>query len=157
VPLIPAFIPASPAMPVPPLPAGLAAFLEERRPRLLWVGWLEEWKGGDLYGFEETLDLVQGLRGGFPGLGCVFVFSRLGSETDRARVREGVRARGIEDAAHVLPDGLAGLHALFARVELYVRPTRSDGDSVAMRESLAAGTPVVASDAAPRPEGCRLF
>lgn len=44
-----------------------------------------------------------------------------------------------------------------ARCSVFVRPTFTDGDSIALREALALGRIVVASDAVPRPEGCVLF
>ncbi len=46
---------------------------------------------------------------------------------------------------------------LLARCDLFVRPTLVDGDSITLREALAAGKPVVASDAVRRPEGVTLF
>jgi glycosyltransferase involved in cell wall biosynthesis len=47
--------------------------------------------------------------------------------------------------------------ALLARASLFVRATRTDGDSLSVREALAAGIPVLASDCVKRPEGCILF
>lgn len=44
-----------------------------------------------------------------------------------------------------------------ARCSVFVRPTLKDGDSIALREALALGKTVVASDAAPRPPNCILF
>jgi glycosyltransferase involved in cell wall biosynthesis len=38
-----------------------------------------------------------------------------------------------------------------------LRPTRSDGDALSVREALAAGVPVVASDVVPRPDGVVTF
>lgn len=40
---------------------------------------------------------------------------------------------------------------------VFVRPTRTDGDSVAVREALAAGCSVIASDVVRRPSGCETF
>lgn len=39
------------------------------------------------------------------------------------------------------------------KVNIYVRPTSTDGDSVAIREALDEGTIVIASDVCKRPEG----
>lgn len=52
------------------------------------------------------------------------------------------------------PDRFA---ALLKASDLYVRPTDRDGDSVAIREARALGTPVLASDCVRRPEGTLLF
>jgi glycosyltransferase involved in cell wall biosynthesis len=48
------------------------------------------------------------------------------------------------------------LASLFARDVTLVRPTRSDGDAVSIREALVAGTRVIASDAAVRPAGVQV-
>lgn len=45
---------------------------------------------------------------------------------------------------------------VIARASVFIRPTRTDGDAVSVREALAFGVRVVASDAAPRPSGVRL-
>jgi glycosyltransferase involved in cell wall biosynthesis len=46
---------------------------------------------------------------------------------------------------------------LLANAQLYVRPTLTDGDAVAIRESASLGVRVLASDSVPRPAGCALF
>lgn len=47
--------------------------------------------------------------------------------------------------------------ALVRMVDLYLRPTSTDGNSVAVLEALDARTPVVASDRIPRPGGVSLY
>lgn len=47
--------------------------------------------------------------------------------------------------------------ALLRKVDLYIRPTSTDGNSVAVLEALAADVPVLASDSVPRPEGVMLY
>lgn len=46
--------------------------------------------------------------------------------------------------------------AALARSEVFLRPTEWDGDSIMVREALAVGTRVVASDVTPRPAGTEL-
>lgn len=60
---------------------------------------------------------------------------------------------------YVIHEGMqpAEFAILLSRVSCFVRPTLTDGDSIAVREALAFGLPVVASDAVARPDGCVLF
>ncbi|HRU61231.1 MAG TPA: glycosyltransferase, partial [Bacteroidia bacterium] len=55
------------------------------------------------------------------------------------------------------PEEEIHLPSILPWVTVYVRPTRSDGDALAVREALAAGVPVIASDVAPRPTGVTIF
>ena len=52
---------------------------------------------------------------------------------------------------------VADMRGLFEAVDVYVRPTITDGSSVAVLEALLCGTPVVASDAVPRPDGVTTY
>ena len=45
---------------------------------------------------------------------------------------------------------------LYRTHHAFLRPTRTDGDAVSVREAMCFGLPVIASDAAPRPEGCLI-
>ena len=45
------------------------------------------------------------------------------------------------------------LYPAFCRGAVYLRPTRTDGDAVSIREALDAGVPVLASDVVKRPAG----
>ncbi len=75
-----------------------------------------------------------------------------------------VFGRGTEGAAFRAPGTLAlgeighgeALGMLEAS-DVFVRPTRADGDSVSVREALALGCRVVASEVGHRPPGCLLF
>ncbi len=154
---VPAFIPPDPTAPAPELPERLQRFLAARQPVLLWVGWSRLLEGRDLYGLDLTLGLVQRLRGRFPRLGCVLWFSGVEDAAHWERLRAEAERDGLGPFLHEEPGGLPEIHPLFRRADVYLRPTRSDGDSVSVREALALGTPVVASDAAPRPPSCVVF
>lgn len=48
-------------------------------------------------------------------------------------------------------------HRELSRASMFIRPTLTDGDSIALREALAMKKRVVASDAVARPAGCMMF
>src|SRR5690606_3205564 len=67
---------------------------------------------------------------------------------------------GRNDAAgseFVYVDDDVSFFSLLQKSTLSIRPTRTDGDSLSVRESLALGIPVVASNVVERPEGCVSF
>ena len=47
--------------------------------------------------------------------------------------------------------------AVYAKTDVFVRPSITDGDSVSIRECLSLGVPVIASNAVSRPPECILF
>jgi glycosyltransferase involved in cell wall biosynthesis len=74
-------------------------------------------------------------------------------EQVRARIREikDLEIRMFND----LPQDV--FQTLLLEADILVRPTLNDGDAVVIREALAAGLFVIASDAAVRPRGVHLF
>jgi glycogen synthase len=106
------------------------------------------------YGFEVLLAALPRLADRYPRLGCLVLGGGEGLAESRRRIaRLGLAERTC--LAGDLPHALC--LALIARSDLLVRPTLADGDSLVVREALALGVPVVASDASPRPPGTRLF
>lgn len=78
-----------------------------------------------------------------------------GHDGDQLRVlRESVASLPWVDVDFDLPP--AEVSRALAQSEVFLRPTAWDGDSVIVREALALGTRVVASDTCPRPEGVEL-
>lgn len=106
------------------------------------------------YGFDLLIDALVRLEPRHPGLGCLV----LGSGEDEAAARRRLAAEGLDGWVHLagdLPHEVC--LALMARSDLFVRPTLADGDALSVREALALGVPVVASDVGTRPSGAALF
>jgi glycosyltransferase involved in cell wall biosynthesis len=106
------------------------------------------------YGFDVLLAALARLKRDHPGLGCLV----MGSGEEEAAARRTVRERGMAEWVLLtgdLPHALC--RTLIARSDVFVRPTLADGDALSVREALALGVPVVASDAAGRPPGTVLF
>lgn len=114
--------------------------------------------GRDLYGIDMCVELVDRLRHVWPQIGLVWYLLKFPgwSPAYADRMAREVKRRGL--GPHWLFTEPTGeMYPVFKDVEIFVRPTCSDGDAVSVRESLHFGVPVVASDAAPRPQGCIVF
>jgi glycosyltransferase involved in cell wall biosynthesis len=106
------------------------------------------------YGFELLVNAVERLKQTYPTVGCLV----MGTGEDREQASALVANKGLSDAIALCGD----LHhelclVLMARSAAFVRPTFRDGDSISVREAVALGVPVVASNVGTRPDGVRLF
>ena len=113
----------------------------------------------DLYGIEL---LARALRLIDANLSSRVVVHVLVSSEPRSRAEKAAEERLLEvvrDCRNVEIMLLFGqpLVPVLARSAAFLRPSREDGDSVAVREALAFGLPVWASDVVVRPEGVALF
>jgi glycosyltransferase involved in cell wall biosynthesis len=121
-------------------PSGLAPFRVAHAP--LFAALLAP---GAVYGADLLLPALAALRAGaLPRAGLV----AFGEGTERL-AQPGVL--GLGEISH------AGVLAAIEAADVFVRPTRADGDAVTVREALALGCAVVASAVGHRPAGCLLF
>jgi len=106
------------------------------------------------YGVELFIEAVSGLLREHRNAGCLLI--GLGDEAKA--IRNLIEQRNLTRCVLMLGDvpHEECLH-LISRSAAFVRPTFTDGDSISVRESLALGIPVIASDAVARPEGTVLF
>jgi glycosyltransferase involved in cell wall biosynthesis len=141
--LIPAFL-APPSVPRPP-GGGPGA------PRRVW---LASGFGTSLYFWEGLLEAVAGLDR-LDELVLVF-YCRYDSPYFEEILAQAARLGPFQVTIRRDLTAEAFQHEL-ARTTLFIRPTLTDGDSIAVREALGFAIPVVASDAVARPEGCTLF
>jgi hypothetical protein len=120
------------------IPEQIVGFLEKHSPILGATGGVER-----EYGIPLLIDCLNDLRKEYPDLGIVII---------------GPKQKSVQD--HVLFTGPLphdGVLSVMKKLNIFVRPTYFDGDSNSVREALALGLPVVASDTDFRPAGVILF
>lgn len=140
------------------LPTDVLNFVKNKKhPLILFYGGVvvnEQYN--DLYGINDTVDMYMALRARCIDVQMLMFFS-LKNKTDENfinKVRE--RLKGDNNVLLVVNGGVDML-PLFKYADLYVRPTKTDGDSLAIREALCMRCPVVASDKAIRPVGTAVY
>jgi glycosyltransferase involved in cell wall biosynthesis len=105
------------------------------------------------YHAELAVQAVRAVRREWPDARLwILAYDRDGPELDR--LRELVSDLSWVDLSLNLP--AEEVSAALARSEVFLRPTDWDGDSIMVREALAVGTRVVASDVIARPAGVEL-
>jgi glycogen synthase len=136
------------AMSTEPLPPELDQFFRSHSPVLASVGLLEP-----EYDLDLQIDALAHVRDMLPGAGLMIVGS--GTLADYLRDRVGSVGHG-----HILLTGDLS-HATTLRVvgesDALLRTTRYDGDALSVREALALGTPVIATNTGLRPDGTTLI
>jgi glycosyltransferase involved in cell wall biosynthesis len=131
------------------LPEPFEQFFERHGPVLVTAGLLEP-----EYDLTLQIDLLESVRAKHPGAGLVII----GSGSLEGALREYISAKPY--AEHVVLCGDVP-HPVVLRTiadsDLFLRTTLYDGDSVAVREALYLGTPVIATDTGMRPDGVTLI
>ncbi|HDZ21307.1 hypothetical protein LCGC14_0181340 [marine sediment metagenome] len=157
--ILPAFIPLPPDRIGPErIPAEARAFIETHSPTLVGAGWFGTIVNGqDVYQFNFMLRALAQLREKHPNTGQVLLISGTHDEAFRQQTLALRDELGLADAVMVV-DGVRTDVAcsIYQACDVFVRPTTTDGDSVALREALHLHKPCVVSDAIPRPEGCQV-
>jgi glycosyltransferase involved in cell wall biosynthesis len=128
-------------------PPGLASLRARHRPLVTCA-----LAPGPEYGAATILDAFAQLHARLPAAGLLLFgpgTRALAPEIARRHLRQSVALLGELPRARSL--------AVIAAGDIFVRPTLADGDAVSVREALALGRTVVASDAAARPAGALIF
>jgi len=131
------------------LPDDLAHFFEQRQPRLIAVGQLEP-----EYDLPLQIDAMANVLERHPNAGLAI----LGSGSLEGMLRERVASKRYRDRILLCGDvAHEGTLRAIGRSDIVLRTTLYDGDSISVREALAFGIPVIATDNGMRPAGVRLI
>ena len=154
--MVPAYIPPLPSDLKKP-PANILDFIQSHSPVICATGWIgQKFNGDDIYGIDMLISLIDRLLPDFPGIGLILSVN--GGESADAINQTIANAKSlVGDHIAFVTEQLDDIVGLYQECDLFCRPTNTDGDAVSIREAIHVGTPVVASDAAPRPVPCILF
>lgn len=117
----------------------------DRRYLLLYAYDKDFYNGRDVYGVDFVLENLSRLGDGY----------RLVLLDPKRRYAEEVAA--LDDSRVIYIDRPVDFTGLLRRVDVYIRPTAHDGNSVAIQEAVACNVQVLASDVVSRPAAVRTF
>lgn len=118
---------------------------------------LTRFEGEDLYGLDQCIDVARMAKEKRRNIFIVFVVATL--EADNLLVkaaREAIIKYELQERIAIYPRALSFV-SLIKRCDVVIRPTRTDGDALTIREALYLGKSVIASDVVRRPEGTVLY
>jgi glycosyltransferase involved in cell wall biosynthesis len=113
----------------------------------------------DIYGVESLLDALRHREAtAGPIVDLWVLVSTPPQNSAQARAESAIRAAvaNLADVNLHLHFGLP-LIPIMSRCSAFLRPSREDGDSVAIREAMSLGLPVLASDVVTRPQDVQVY
>lgn len=160
---IPAFIPPV----IPPylsngIPEGLDRYLKRDTFKILMNGAViinERYK--DLYGFKDAIGLLKNLREKNLNVDLILVVmgdnNNNVAKTYLEKLKKYSSEKNLTDSLYWVEGVKMDLWPLLKKVNLLLRPTKSDGDALSVRESLYLKVPVLSSNVVPRPGGVVVY
>ncbi len=138
-------------------PQDLFVFIAQHTPVLLANAFqLVLLEGRDLYGFDQCLHALKRIKDIYPHIGFIFALGQIGDVAYYQQLNNYIKQYELEPHCFMLI-GQRPLWPLMQHVDLFVRPTLSDGASVSIEEALWSNVPVVASNVCMRPAQVMLY
>lgn len=134
-------------------------FIVSHDPLLVMQGGDAFYQGVDRYGSDLAIEALKIVVREYPE--CGLLIGRPSKGNDEAqryfhRLEDQVDSWGLSDNVYFLT-GERELWPAIEAADIFLRPSNQDGDSISVREAISLDTPVVASDACPRPNVVKLF
>ncbi|MCC8114769.1 MAG: glycosyltransferase family 4 protein, partial [Bacteroidales bacterium] len=153
VPVIPAYIPKDTSQ-LKPLSNGLQQYIRTHSKIVsFYARSFMLYKGTDVYGIDDALILFKDMFALDKSIGFIFCLSEDTDTEKIIKLHDRAKDLGIEDVVFWQIGAIDNIAMLWEETDVYIRPTATDGDSVAVREVMDSGATVIASDVCPRPDG----
>ena len=122
---------------------------------LFYAESLAKYNNAEIYGITDAIEAFVKVKDEFPNLKIVLCITNYVDDNDLDRYKG--KLNKYTDSVYWQTGPMSEMWPLLKSATLLLRPTSTDGDSVMIREALAYGLPVVASDVVKRPHGCYTY
>lgn len=111
----------------------------------------------DLYGIDLCINLMEKIKKRTThNVGFIFMLPQISNKEYYNKMKSYIFQKGLEED-FIFINKEADLVPLFDYVDIFLRPTNTDGDALSIREALHSGLPCIASDIVERPVGTVTF
>ena len=115
-------------------------------------------EGKDVYGFKTIIKLFHSIKSNVHfSVGLILCISETTDNDGIQQLQNYAKEFQVDHDIFWQIGGIEGIRPLWQRTDVYIRPTSTDGDSVAVRDALAEGAHVIASDVCDRPTGTIVY
>lgn len=115
----------------------------------------------DLYGLIDSIVLLEQLRKEGKNVDLILVIidhpSNKEAKNHLKYLKEYITEKKLNEYIFWAENISMELWPIITQVNVLLRPTKSDGDALSVREALYLGVPVIASNAVPRPSGTIIY
>lgn len=154
--VIPAYLPE--VMLETNLPQELDKYLKYNERNLLFYGHsLMLNNGKDVYGYKQMLAIYKRVLSKYSNVGLVYCIADVSDAAGICDIEQCAKELGVYNKIFWQRGSLPTLQPLWEKIDVYVRPTSTDGDSLAIREAIEAGAHVVTTDVVKRPSRCTIY
>lgn len=110
------------------------------------------YKNEYIYGFDTMLGVYAELSINVKDIGLIFCIAECDDIIRLKEIYEVAKSLNIFDKIYWQLGPVSNMKKIWSLIDVYFRPTSTDGDSVAIREAIDFGVSVVASDVCVRPD-----
>ena len=115
----------------------------------------------DLYGLKDAVLLLEKLRNNGKNADLIIIILGFPYNDEGrnflADLKKYSSDKNLEGNICWIENTTMELWPLFKKIHIFLRPTKSDGDALSIRESLWLSVPVITSDVVPRPDGAVVY
>ena len=133
------------------IPESVDNFITQHSPLIISTGAMER-----VHGIDILIRALSGVVPFYPNLGAIIIAYKSTDTKYWAEVETLIKELNLINSV-LFPHSLSNVPAVVRMADVFVRATYTDGDSIAVREALALGVPVIASQVGYRPERVTLF
>lgn len=111
----------------------------------------------DLYGIDLCIELMRKIKNKYNDeVGFIFMLPQVTEKRYFDELNNKILNYEVNNN-FIFVNETVELVPLFKYIDIFIRPTNTDGDSISVREALYEGVPTIASDIVSRPDGVITF